>query len=203
MADIYIIAGPPGIGKSTLGFRFIPPDMDILNEDEVRFKYKAQGYADYNEYSIHRVRETIRRNLIKNEDFALELNLGFAHQFEYTLSIKRFNYENKLNVVLFFTDDLQLCKDRAKERHESGRHLVEPETIETMYNNTLPLLKTNFDAVDHLILLNAKRPDELIPVAEYDKETGTLNIMDDSPLWFKDNLALFIKSYLLGKNKLS
>jgi len=67
----------------------------------VRFKYKTQGYADYNEYSIHRVRETIRRNLIKNEDFALELNLGFAHQFEYTLSIKRFNYENKLNVVLF------------------------------------------------------------------------------------------------------
>jgi predicted ABC-type ATPase len=203
MSNIYIIAGPPGIGKSTLGESFIPPDMDILNEDEMRFKYKAQGYADYNEYSIHRVHDTIRKNLIKDEDFALELNLGFAHQFEYTLSIKRFNFDNKLYVVLFFTDDLDLCKDRAKKRYESGRHLVEPETIEKMCNNTLPLLKANFEAVDHLILLNANRNDELNAVAEYDKEAGTLNILDDSAVWFKDDLMGFIRGYLVrGKGRL-
>lgn len=177
--------------------------MDILNEDEMRFRYKAQGYADYNEYSIHRIQDTVRWKLIKTEDFALQLNLGFTHQFEYTLSLKRFNSDNKLHVILFFTDDIGLCKERAKERYESGRHLVEPETIDKMYNNTLPLLKTNFDAVDHLILLNAKRPDELIPVAEYDKEAASFDILDDSPLWFKDNPMLFIKSYILGKNKLS
>lgn len=60
------------------------------------FKYKAQGYADYNEYSIHRIQNTIRLELIKNHDFALELNLGFAHQFEYTyyssVSITTINY---------------------------------------------------------------------------------------------------------------
>lgn len=84
--------------------------MDILNEDEIRFKYKAQGYADYNEYSIHRVRDTIRKNLIKDEDFALELNPGFVHQFEYTLSLKRFNYENKLYIVLFLPMTLIFVK---------------------------------------------------------------------------------------------
>lgn len=69
-------------------------------------RYKAQGYADYNEYSIHRIQDTIRWKLIKTQDFALELNLGFAHQFEYTSSPKRFNSDNKLHVVLFFTDDV-------------------------------------------------------------------------------------------------
>jgi predicted ABC-type ATPase len=173
MADIYIIAGPPGIGKSTLGYRSMPPEMDILNEDEMRFKYKAQGYADYNEYSIHRIRDTVRWNLIKDNDFALELNLGFKHQFEYTLSLKRLNFDNKLHIILFFTDDVDLCKRRAKKRYESGRHLVEPETIDEMYANTLPLLKANFEAVDHLILLDANRHDELNPVAEYDKEAAS------------------------------
>ncbi|BAU52096.1 hypothetical protein [Mucilaginibacter gotjawali] len=151
MSAIQIIAGPPGIGKSTKGFEYIDEDLDILNEDEMRFKYKAKGFADYNEYSIYRVREIIRRKLIRNEDIALELNLGYPHQYEYALAAKKFNNENQLNVILFFTDSLQLCLDRAKIRYESGLHLVTPETITEMYNNTLPLLKTNFDAIDNLI----------------------------------------------------
>ena len=90
---------------------------------------EAQGFADYNEYSIYRVRDIIRRKLIRNEDIAHELNLGYTHQFEYALAIKRFSAENRLNVILFFTDSLPLCLDRAKIRHESGLHLVMPETI--------------------------------------------------------------------------
>jgi hypothetical protein len=44
---IHIIAGPPGIGKSTNGFDYIDEDLDILNEDEMRFKYRAKGYYIY------------------------------------------------------------------------------------------------------------------------------------------------------------
>ena len=152
MSVIHIIAGPPGIGKSTKGFDYIDESLDILNEDEMRFRYKAKGFADYNEYSIYRVREIIKRKLIRNEDFALELNLGYPHQYEYVLSAKRFNNENKLNIILFFTDSLQLCLDRAKIRHQNGLHLVLPETISEMYNNTLPLLKGNLNLSTNLAL---------------------------------------------------
>lgn len=48
MSHIYIIAGPPGVGKSTRGNEFIDPEVEILNEDEVRHRYKNKGYADYN-----------------------------------------------------------------------------------------------------------------------------------------------------------
>ena len=85
MSVINIIAGPPGIGKSTKRFYYIDENLDILNEDEMRFRYKAKGFADYNEYSIYRVRDIIRRKLIRNEDIALELNLGYPHQYEYAL----------------------------------------------------------------------------------------------------------------------
>ena len=196
MSAIHIIAGPPGIGKSTNGFDYIDEDLDILNEDEMRFKYKAKGYADYNEYSIYRVRDIIRRKLIRNEDIALELNLGFPHQYEYALAAKKFNNENLLNVILFFTDSLQLCLDRAKIRHESGLHLVTPETITEMYNNTLPLLKANFDAIDNLILIDANEENDFFTVAEYNKAAKKLELRGQNPDWFKNVLRPFIALYL-------
>ncbi|MDR3693536.1 hypothetical protein [Mucilaginibacter sp.] len=196
MSAINIIAGPPGIGKSSNGFDYIDEDLDILNEDEMRFRYKAKGYADYNEYSIYRVRDIIRRKLIRNEDIALELNLGFPHQYEYALAAKKFSNENQLNVILFFSDSLQLCLDRAKIRHESGLHLVTPETITEMYNNTLPLLKANFDAIDNLILIDATEENDFFTVAEYNKAAKQLELRSQNPDWFKNDLRPFIELYL-------
>jgi predicted ABC-type ATPase len=196
MSAINIIAGPPGIGKSTNGFDYIDEELDILNEDEMRFKYKAKGYADYNEYSIYRVRDIIRRKLIRNEDIALELNLGYPHQYEYALAAKKFSNENLLNVILFFTDSLQLCIDRAKIRYENGLHLVTPETITEMYNNTIPLLKANFAAIDNLSLIDASRKNDFFTVAKYNKATKKLELGSQNPDWFKNDLKSFIEQHL-------
>ncbi|HEY8781043.1 MAG TPA: hypothetical protein VIM16_05480 [Mucilaginibacter sp.] len=195
MSVINIIAGPPGIGKSTNGFDYIDENLDILNEDEMRFRYKARGFADYNEYSIHRVRDIIRRKLIRNEDIALELNLGYSHQYEYALAIKKFSNQNKLNVILFFTDSLQLCLDRASIRYDSGLHLVLPETITEMYNNTIPLLKNNFEAIDNLILIDASPQNDFFTVAEYKKESKQLELRNQSPSWFKNDLRPFHRTF--------
>jgi len=196
MSTIHIIAGPPGIGKSTKGFDYIDESLDILNEDEMRFRYKAKGFADYNEYSIYRVREIIKRKLIRNEDFALELNLGYQHQYEYVLSAKKFGVDNKLNIILFFTDSLQLCLDRAKIRHQNGLHLVLPETITEMYNNTLPLLKDNFEFIDKLSLVNTTRQNDFFTVADYDKTANQFHIRNQSPDWFKNDLKPFLERFI-------
>jgi predicted ABC-type ATPase len=196
MSAIYIIAGPPGIGKSTRGHEFIDAELDILNEDEMRFRYKASGYADYNEYSIQRFKDIIRQNLIRDQNFALELNLGFSHQYDYILSAKRFRNENRLNIILFFTDDEGLCLRRAKERHEHGLHLVEPEIISEMYANTIPLLKNNFANVDHLLLINISEDNTLHRIAEYNKEHKSLEIFSNNADWFDVDLKPFIKSQI-------
>jgi hypothetical protein len=44
------------------------------------------------------------------------------------------------------------------------------------------------------MLLNANRNDKINPVAEYHKIRNTLNILDDSPLWFKNDLHFFIEN---------
>ena len=196
MSVIHIVAGPPGIGKSTKGFDYIDESLDILNEDEMRFRYKTRGFADYNEYSIYRVREIIKRKLIRNEDFAHELNLGYQHQYEYVLSAKKFGVDNKLNIILFFTDSLQLCLDRAKIRHQNGLHLVLPETITEMYNNTLTLLKDNFEFIDKLSLVSTTRQNDFFTVADYDKAANQCHIRNHSPNWFKNNLKPFLERFV-------
>jgi predicted ABC-type ATPase len=179
MSVIHIIAGPPGIGKSTRGAAYISQELDVLNEDDMRLKYKEKGFIDYNEYSIYRVRDIIKEKLIRDEDFALELNLGFQHQYEYAISAKQFSQNNKLHVIIFYTDSLQLCLDRAKLRYENGLHLVKPEI--------------NFDKVDHAIFVNANTQNKFSLVAVYNKALNKLQLYDFAVDWFENELRRYIE----------
>jgi predicted ABC-type ATPase len=167
MSQIFVIAGPPGVGKSTSGAKFVDTELDILNEDEMAFKYRAQGYPDYKEQAIHRLTQIIRTKLIRNEDFALELNLGYPEHYDYILSAKKFRHDNSLHVILYYTDDLEMCIERAKLRFEGGRHLVKPETIREMYANTLPLLQANWAQMNSIYFVDVDNT-KVNTIATYD-----------------------------------
>jgi predicted ABC-type ATPase len=141
--NIYIIAGPPGIGKSTRGLKFIPKDIEIIDHDLAAYQYKKEGFADYKELGIMSGNQQIRSNLFAKESFALELNLGFQSHYDYLKSMANFDPTNKIHLILFFTDSLDLCLTRASIRYESGGHLVKPEIVTEMYDSTIPLLKEN------------------------------------------------------------
>lgn len=200
MSNIYIVAGPPGVGKSTLGYKFIDPELDILDEDQMRFKYREQGYPDFKEHAIQRISNSIRTKLIRNEDFAYELNLGFPEHYDYVLSAKRFNSENKLHIILFHTDSLEMRLDQARLRFENGRHLVKPDTVREMFANTLPLLKENFDSTDYLTFVNVDN-NYIHAVAQYQKSNKSLNIMENNCTWFRDDLAPFIYNKISGSKE--
>jgi len=61
LAKIYIIAGPPGIGKSTAGRYFIPHDVDIFDPDEISNRYKQAGFVDYKDIGNLRFRDMTRQ----------------------------------------------------------------------------------------------------------------------------------------------
>jgi adenylate kinase family enzyme len=51
MPQLFIIAGPPGIGKSTNGKKFISTNIGILNHDALFIHYRAKGELDLQELS--------------------------------------------------------------------------------------------------------------------------------------------------------
>ena len=81
---------------------------------------------------------------MNQRDFALELNLGYESHYDYLKTLALPKYKNRaIHLILFFTDDVNLCKFRAKARFENGGHLVSNDVIDEMYTNTIPLLIRN------------------------------------------------------------
>jgi len=72
MSSIYVIAGPPGIGKSTSGNLFIPDNVDILDADMIAQRYKEQGFQDYKDIGNIRYQDMVRRSLVSGKDFAID-----------------------------------------------------------------------------------------------------------------------------------
>ena len=151
---IYVIAGPPGIGKSTNAREFIPVRIPIIDQDLAVYQYKKQGFSDYQDLASLRTNQRIKDYLFAGQDFALELNLGFESHYTYLKSIAYFDPGNQLDLLLFFTDDLSLCLDRAAIRYVNGGHEVKPAIIEEMYANTLPLFLANNTLFDTVRLID-------------------------------------------------
>lgn len=120
MATIYVMAGPPGIGKSTSGADYIPEDIKILDPDLVVQRYKEQGFQQYKDIGNIRFDTLLRQELNTCEDFAIELNLGYQSHYDLLKKIKNYSPDNKIEVILFYTDSLDLCLERVKIRHENG-----------------------------------------------------------------------------------
>ena len=86
-----------------------------------------------------------------------------------------FDPNNKVHLILFFTDSLDLCLRRADIRHKSGGHLVKPEIVTEMYENTIPLLKNNFSLFKSMRFVDITN-DNISKV-----------VIDNPPNWMIDN----------------
>ncbi len=174
---IYVIAGPPGVGKSTSAHMLIPSGTVILDQDLAGNQYKKQGFVDYQYIAQLTTSQAIKDNLFAQRDFALELNLGFQSHYDYLKSILRFAGSIRVHLLLFFTDDLTLCIDRAKIRHVNGGHEVKPEIIEEMYANTMPLFKANSSLFHTIRLVDSTS----VTIYSYNKTSKEL------PTWIIEN----------------
>jgi predicted ABC-type ATPase len=185
MACVYVIAGPPGIGKSTSGYRFIPDNVDILDADMIAHRYKEQGFRDYKDIGNIRYQDMIRRSLVSGEDFAIELNLGFQSHYDFIRHVKAFNGENKFHIILYYADDIMICLNRAAERHAAGLHLVSPDTIAEMYHNTFSLLTANFKIADQITLIDVRPFDEPSVCGRWLKPSETITPSQITPDWMR------------------
>lgn len=200
MAKIYIIAGPPGVGKSTSGADFIPDEVSLLDADLIAHRYKEQGFIDYKDIGNWRFQSVLRDYLVSGRDFAVELNLGFQSHYDLVKRLKNFNKENQIEVVLFHTDDLQLCLDRARIRHENGLHLVPPETILEMYHNTVPLLTEHFDMFSSITGIDVKGNNIITePFLQFNRLNKELKIAK-SPEWFTDKLTELLNKAIINED---
>ncbi len=185
MARIYVIAGAPGVGKSSAAHQFVPTGLDILDIDFFARVYKNNGNADYKFLANAKYRSLLSHCLFSKLDFAIELNLGFQEHYDHLRSIKNFDLNNDIIVVLFHTDDVELCVSRAKTRYLYGGHHVDEQIIRQMHHNVCDLLRKNRTLLSGVRMVNASSDGINEVSLEYDfknkKSLPTLPL----PNWIK------------------
>jgi hypothetical protein len=155
MPTLYIIAGPPGIGKSTNAHDFLLQSAgEILNHDKLNLYYKNKGFLDYEDLSNLKANDFIQEKLRLNTNFGVELNLGLESHYDFIHHIRKNHPNYSIAVMLFFTDEIELCLIRAKLREQSGGHIVEEKVIREMYKNSIPLLRTHVHLINQLLFIH-------------------------------------------------
>lgn len=189
MPTLYIIAGPPGIGKSTYGEDLMPPFVKLLNHDLINTAYKYQNIENYEERANIRANAFIKENLNANANFGVELNLGFESHYDFIRWVRKNSPQYQISIFLFFTDDIQICLDRALLRAQAGGHLVEPDIIKKMYQDTIHLLRENIKMVNQLQFINITYDTNRLVYSGYYPNKKLDFIEDNLPNWVTDKFS--------------
>jgi predicted ABC-type ATPase len=132
----YLIAGCNGAGKTTASFTILPEILnckEFVNADEM-----AKGISPFNSSGVavlagklmlKRMNELIE----KGETFSIETTLASKL---FAQTIKTAHEKGYTCVLLFlWIQDIQIAKDRVKQRVKLGGHSVEDSVIERRYKS--------------------------------------------------------------------
>ena len=184
---LYVVAGPPGVGKSTNGEVFVPYPVKVLNHDGIEAEYKKSNIPDYAKRANEKMWSSIHENIALGIDFGIELNLGTEDQ--YGLLRRTHNYctHYQVHMLLFFTDIYSLCTNRAEVRARAGGHEVEPLIIQDMLFNTIGLLRKNIASIDHLTFIDVTYNSVELVYSGYYPTRNHEFVSDVLPNWVTTN----------------
>lgn len=153
---MYIIAGPNGVGKTTLSYTILPEIFDcdeFVNADEI-----AKGISPLNPKKAwiragRLMLQRIKELLFQGESFAFETTLATKSYRGLIESAIRNDYEV---ILLFLTlDSVELASERVKARVNEGGHNIPFEVINRRFHNGLyNLFKIYLPIVDKWILVD-------------------------------------------------
>ena len=182
---LYILAGPPGVGKSHNWQAFVP--LKPLNHDEIAADLKKEGIRNYEEYAEQKIWEQIHENITLGVDFGIELNLGYSKHYGLLRKIYGHCKHYAIHVLLFFTDVDSLCSVRATEREKAGGQEVEPAAIEEMRCNTIGLLKKNIAMFSYVSFIDVTYNSVELVYSGYYPNRNHEFVNDVLPNWVSTN----------------
>lgn len=179
MATIYVITGPPHIGKSTCGQYFIPEGIKILDPDLFVQSYAALGLK----YGYRRFEEQLLLLLSNDEDFAVEINIVNKTHLQMLQDIKALYPENRIEMIFFYTDNMQICHARSKAKKSTSCD-SSADKITHLYIHTIPLVKRHLNLFFSVKGVDISEND-MVPetVFKYQDGVSEIEVSTHLPIW--------------------
>jgi predicted ABC-type ATPase len=165
MANLYIIAGCNGAGKTTASYTVLPDMLnckEFVNADEI-----AKGLSPFQPDNVSIQSGRIMLARIKdltnhNVDFALETTLSTRTYVQFIREAKEKGYF--ITLVFFWLNSPELALERVKARVISGGHNIPEDVIYRRYwAGTSNLSKLYLPICDYwLIIDNSEPPFQII-----------------------------------------
>lgn len=153
MANLYVISGCNGAGKTTASFTVLPEMLNckqFVNADEI-----ARGLSPFNPASVaiqagKIMLKRIDDLLIKKQDFAIETTLTTKSYLNMIKLAKKNGY--KVTLLFFWLNDVKLAIKRVEKRVLEGGHHIPEEVIRRRYKKGIENLKS-FTAIANYWLI--------------------------------------------------
>ena len=147
MANLYIMCGVPGAGKSTFLKNHVKNAV-IVSRDEIRFSklLPNEEYFSHEKTVYKDFCDIINKHLAEGRDvFADQTSLTVGSRKKLLDSIKGYNHVN----IVWIDENLEICLER-NEYRKGTRSYVPREVIKKMFNSLEePTLNEGFYRIFH------------------------------------------------------
>ncbi len=184
--SIYVLAGPNGVGKSTVAYQLIPAGVEQINPDDIARQFRQR--SSHQEVVLQQTNEEATRRMdahrSRQESFSIETNLYDRRTWDYFLALQQTGY--RLEVIFLCTTEVSTLSERVRNRYRLGGHFVREDVIRERYVNGLYWLNHYFDWPDSLTLFDTADGFEVV----YRRLGGTVQYQADPlPTWVTQHLG--------------
>ena len=153
MPDLYVIAGPNGVGKTTSFYELVPQGISYINADLIARELKTKaGGLNTQDIANREAARIFQDKAAAKQSFAIETNLSDVDTYKSFEGLQALGY--RICLLFLAVDDVEICMNRVRMRVQQGGHNINPDVIKQRYINGQALLKHYKSLPDVLILLD-------------------------------------------------
>lgn len=154
--DIWIIAGPPGSGKTSLAARLFPAWIGTARHIDVDQPPTLPHADDLPAGTIHQVVPVSKRLQIAelaNRSFVVETRLASRKPLSTAIKLRRRGW--KVHLVYLALPSLGLCWQRVRQRVSRGGEDITNEVMERTFQTALDNLSQYVETADRWLILDS------------------------------------------------
>jgi predicted ABC-type ATPase len=164
MADLIVIAGCNGAGKSTFASSFLPEGLTSFDYDRLYLEnYNSLPDSEFKEQfaknqTTENFESSIEKALVNNTDFCYETNFD-SNPIYWAKKFKENGYQ--INLIFFCLENQEIARHRIQVRTEFRGHFVDNKTIDLKWKAGYKNVNSHFRFFDNILFLDNSTQNEI------------------------------------------